>query len=312
MRARQLTSQAPEMNAPRHISRGMPRPALVFACALALVVCAAGASPAQAVRTVEPGDHGRAVKRLQRALGLTPDGIYGEGTGRVVRRFQRRHNLDADGIVGPSTWRMLRRTGRDGGRAGHTARRVSSVRTLQRRLGIAADGVFGPATSRAVRDFQRSRGLTADGIVGPATWSALGVTGRRPILKRKRLRRGGVRRNGLPLRVLRAISAADAIAHKPYRYGGGHGSFNDSGYDCSGSVSYVLHAAGALDSPLDSGQLMSWGSPGPGRWITVYAHGGHTFMTINGRRYDTSGGGSRWQGSMRSTAGYTVRHPPGL
>jgi hypothetical protein len=299
------------MNAPRNISRGVPRATLVLACALALAITAACAPSAGAVRTVEPGDHGRAVKRLQRALGLAPDGIYGDATARVVRRFQRRHDLEADGVVGPATWRMLRRTGRDGGRAGHTARRVSSVRTLQRRLGVAADGVFGPGTARAVRDFQRSRGLTADGIVGPATWSALGITGSRPILKRKRLRRGA-RRSGLPLRVLRAISAGNAIAHKPYRYGGGHGSFNDSGYDCSGSVSYVLHAAGALGSPLDSGQLMSWGRPGPGRWITVYAHGSHTFMTINGRRFDTSGGGSRWQGSTRSTAGYTVRHPPGL
>ena len=87
------------------------------------------------------------------------------------------------------------------------------------------------------------------------------------------------------------------------------------GYDCSGSVSYVLRAAGGLSSPLDSGSLMSWGSPGKGRWITVYAHGGHTFMTVNGRRFDTSGReqqGSRWQPSMRSTAGYVVRHPPGL
>ncbi len=80
-------------------------------------------------------------------------------------------------------------------------------------------------------------------------------------------------------------------------------------------MSYVLHAAGALSSPLDSGSLMSWGSPGPGRWITVYAHGGHAFMTIRGRRFDTSmtgPGGSRWGPGMRSTAGYTVRHPPGL
>jgi lysozyme family protein len=302
------------MNAPRNISRGMPRRALSAACAIALLASCASAPGAIAARTVHPGDHGRAVKRLQRALGLTPDGIYGEATGRVVRRFQRRHDLDADGVVGDATWRMLRRTGRYGGHAGHSARRVSSVRTLQRRLGIAADGVFGPGTAHAVRAFQRSHGLTADGIVGPATWSALGIAGSRPVLKRRHLRRA-VRHSGLPLRVLRAIAAGDRIATKPYRYGGGHGSFDDSGYDCSGSVSYVLHAAGALGSPLDSGQLMSWGSPGPGRWITVYAHGSHAFMVVNGRRFDTSGqyeSGSRWQRSMRSTAGYTVRHPPGL
>ena len=118
-----------------------------------------------------------------------------------------------------------------------------------------------------------------------------------------------------PRRVKRAIYAANDIVDKPYKYGGGHAQFEDSGYDCSGSVSYVLRAAAGLSSPLDSGALMSWGSPGKGRWITVYAHGGHAFMTINGRRFDTTGrsqNGSRWQPAMRSTAGYVVRHPPGL
>jgi hypothetical protein len=304
------------MNRPRNISRGMPRRAVTIACVIALLCSWIFASGAQAMKTVEPGDHGRSVKSLQRALGLTADGIYGKGTERIVKRFQRRHHLDADGIVGPTTWRMLRRTGRVGRHGVHSARRVSSVRTLQRRLGIAPDGVFGPGTSHAVRAFQRSRGLTADGVVGPATWSALGIGGSRPVLKRQRLHRGGGRRpGGLPRRILRAIAAGNVIAGKPYRYGGGHGSFDDSGYDCSGSVSYVLHAAGALDSPLDSGQLMSWGSPGAGRWITVYAHGSHAFMVVNGRRFDTSGAsqsGSRWQRSMRPTAGYVVRHPPGL
>ena len=113
----------------------------------------------------------------------------------------------------------------------------------------------------------------------------------------------------------RAINAANRIHHLPYRYGGGHRSFKDSGYDCSGSVSYVLHGGGLLDSPLDSSALMSYGAPGKGRWITIYAHGGHAFMVINGRRYDTTDrarDGSRWHKDMRSTAGYTVRHPPGL
>ena len=111
------------------------------------------------------------------------------------------------------------------------------------------------------------------------------------------------------------IAAGDRIAHLPYLYGGGHGSFTSSGYDCSGSVSYLLHAAGALAAPLDSGQLESWGSPGPGRWITVYANGGHTFAVVNGRRYDTSGlsaDGSRWHHGIRSRSGYVVRHPAGL
>jgi hypothetical protein len=113
--------------------------------------------------------------------------------------------------------------------------------------------------------------------------------------------------------IQRAIAGANAIATKPYRYGGGHGSFQDSGYDCSGSVSYVLHAAGLLSSPLDSSSFMSWGAPGPGKHITIYANAGHVFMTIDGRRFDTGygGNGNRWASGSRPTSGFVVRHPPG-
>ena len=164
----------------------------------------------------------------------------------------------------------------------------ASVHGLQRALGIAADGVFGPGTLRAVKRFQRSHGLTPDGVVGPATWSALGHPGVTKVLKR---RRGATRSTGggLPITVRRVIAAASRIAHKPYRYGGGHGSFNDSGYDCSGSVSYALHGGGLLSRPMDSGELMSYGAPGPGRYITIYAHSGHAYMVVHGRRFDTTG-----------------------
>ena len=119
--------------------------------------------------------------------------------------------------------------------------------------------------------------------------------------------------SGTPEAVARAIAAGNAIADLPYRWGGGHGSFNDSGYDCSGSVSYVLGAAGLLSSPLDSTGFESWGEPGPGRWITVYANSGHAWMTIAGRRFDTGGGGgSRWKGDSRDSSGFVARHPPGL
>jgi peptidoglycan hydrolase-like protein with peptidoglycan-binding domain len=283
---------------------------------LAAAVLAPAAVPAaaDALPTLERGDRGPSVKRLQRALHLDADGVFGPGTKRAVRRFQRRHDLHADGVVGTATWRVLRRN-RARARVARVTGRGSAVRVLQRRLGVAADGVFGPGTARAVKRFQRSRGLTADGVVGPATWSALGVGGRRPVLKRTRLRGGGAPRAGVPAAVSRAIAAANRIAGMPYRYGGGHRSFSDSGYDCSGSVSYVLHGAGRLGRPLDSSALMSYGAPGPGRWITVYAHPGHTYLVIRGRRYDTTGrasSGSRWQQTERSSAGYVVRHPPGL
>jgi hypothetical protein len=129
------------------------------------------------------------------------------------------------------------------------------------------------------------------------------------------LERRHARRGGLPVTVRRVIAAGDRIAGYPYKYGGGHGTWNDTGYDCSGSVSYALHGAGLLDTPLDSTQFESWGAPGKGRYITIYANAGHAYMVVAGRRFDTSGAGgsgTRWHTDMRSSAGYVVRHPPGL
>jgi peptidoglycan hydrolase-like protein with peptidoglycan-binding domain len=289
--------------------------------AVVLAFLLAPAPAALAERPLERGDRGAAVKKLQRLLGVRADGVFGPGTGRALKRFQRGHSLDPDGIAGPATWRMLKRVKRLRAKRSNAGARVQtrggSVRLLQRKLGIAADGVFGPATQRAVKRFQRRRGLAADGIVGPATWQALGVSGSHPVLKRARLRSGGGggQSGGIPERVRRGIRAANRIAFAPYRYGGGHRSFKDSGYDCSGTVSYVLHAMGVLSSPLDSSALMSYGAPGPGRYITIYANAGHTWIKILNRRFDTSARritGSRWTSDMRSTAGYTVRHPPGL
>jgi len=118
-----------------------------------------------------------------------------------------------------------------------------------------------------------------------------------------------------PEAVRQMIEAGNQIARTPYLWGGGHGKWVDSGYDCSGSVSFVLASAGYLESPLASGPLMSWGEPGPGKWVTIYAHEGHVFMVVAGIRFDTSGAratGSRWQNDMRSSAGFVARHPPGL
>jgi hypothetical protein len=118
-----------------------------------------------------------------------------------------------------------------------------------------------------------------------------------------------------PEPVKQMIEAGNVIARKPYLWGGGHGKWLDKGYDCSGSVSFVLASAGYLEAPLASGPLMSWGEPGPGKWVTIYSHEGHVFMVVAGIRFDTSGAretGSRWQNELRSTAGFVARHPPGL
>jgi peptidoglycan hydrolase CwlO-like protein len=116
---------------------------------------------------------------------------------------------------------------------------------------------------------------------------------------------------GAPQAVKDAIAAADAISDVPYLYGGGHGSFESSGYDCSGSVSYALHGGGFLSSPLDSTGFMTWGDPGPGNWITVYSNPGHAYAVIAGLRFDTSGAPPRWQTEPREPAGFVATHPPG-
>jgi hypothetical protein len=124
-----------------------------------------------------------------------------------------------------------------------------------------------------------------------------------------------------PRKLVALMHAANDVARKPYVYGGGHGRnpneiWADSAYDCSGSISYALAAAGYLDGPQTSGTLMSFGKPGPGKWVTIYANAGHAFMVVAGLRFDTSGRqitGTRWQSAdARSYSGFTVRHPVGL
>lgn len=122
--------------------------------------------------------------------------------------------------------------------------------------------------------------------------------------------------NHAPSAVHRAIAAGNALQGRPYRYGGGHASFEDSGYDCSGTVSYVLHKAGLLDRTMTSRNFLEYGEPGPGRWITIYAREGHVFLTIAGLRIDTGGTlqdtGPRWKPFGRKTSKFVVRHPPGF
>ena len=118
-----------------------------------------------------------------------------------------------------------------------------------------------------------------------------------------------------PEAVKNAIHAANRITNKPYRYGGGHASFRDSGYDCSGAVSYALRGGNLIKRPLHSSAFMSWGEKGRGQWVTVYTNPGHAYVVIAGLRFDTSGPGERgprWRKSARSARAYAARHPEGF
>jgi peptidoglycan hydrolase-like protein with peptidoglycan-binding domain len=206
----------------------------------------------------------------------------------------------------------------------------NAVSRLQAALHLTPDGDFGPATEAAIRRLQARHGLTVDGVVGPSTWGLLGVSGESTLTPPavavaqgssgdgatggggSSTTAGGNEGEGV---VARVIAAANEIATRPYVFGGGHGSFQSAGYDCSGSVSYALHGGGLLSSPEDSTGLESFGEAGPGKYITIYADAEHAWMTIDGRRYDTVAlqeTGNRWSDSMTSTAGYVVRHPAGL
>jgi cell wall-associated NlpC family hydrolase len=190
------------------------------------------------------------------------------------------------------------------------------VEKLQRYLdesgyATTADGEFGPATARSVRSFETAEQRSVDGTATPSEQRlvqsrAEGVDTEVDT---------DVTSEAVPPEVQEIIDAADEIATKPYKYGGGHGRWRDSGYDCSGSISYALHGAGLLDTPLDSTGFMSWGEAGKGKWVTIYANAGHAYMVVDGRRFDTSSSkrsGSRWSDTMRSARGYRVRHPEGL
>ncbi len=120
----------------------------------------------------------------------------------------------------------------------------------------------------------------------------------------------------IPEAVQKVIAGANEIADFPYVFGGGHGSFIDDAYDCSGSVSYALAAGGLLSRPEVSGELEHWGAPGPGRYITVYANAGHAYMYVDGILYDTAGRSgvyaSRWLVGATDNAGFVARHWPGF
>ena len=218
--------------------------------------------------------------------------------------------------------------------------RGADVRVLQSTLTelghrTVADGHFGRRTRRSVRRYERAEDLRVNGRVSrkqargmlarvdeaaeedQATMRAAApaeeVEGTRAVLSPDG--RTAVAPREAPQEVKDAIAAANRITSKPYRYGGGHGRWEDSGYDCSGAVSYALHGGGLLGRARDSSGFESYGDAGRGEWISVYANAGHAYVVIAGLRFDTSGRGEkgpRWRPEKRSARGYVVRHPKGF
>jgi hypothetical protein len=222
----------------------------------------------------------------------------------------------------------------------------ADVKALQKLLNEAGchlqvDGGYGNATYHCVRWWQSQADPPVTGVMAKPviarlrTWLANQITGgatmvQQPIAAPAQVTIAApgalatIDTNGqalapasAPQSVKAMIAAGNQIATTPYLWGGGHQSWTSpGGYDCSGSVSYVLHAAGLLDSPLVSGDLANWGGAGVGSWVTIYANATHVWMTIAGLRFDTGGldsnPASRWQSTMVSTTGYSIRHPQGL
>jgi cell wall-associated NlpC family hydrolase len=220
-------------------------------------------------------------------------------------------------------------------RQGMRGHDVKILQDFFNRIGmqVSIDGEFGHGTWAALRRFERRAGRPIDGVldardlsvlrhvVTDGGWGPSDSTSTAPPTlptgSRARLNSDGTASApaGAPAVVQEIIAAGNEIAKKPYVYGGGHGHWNDTGYDCSGSVSYALHGAGLLQTARDSTGFESFGDTGPGQWVTIYANAGHAYMIVAGLRFDTSGrsqSGSRWQTARRSSSGYVVRHPQGL
>ena len=224
-------------------------------------------------------------------------------------------------------------------RQGMAGRDVRVLQDFLTRVGIdtTVDGRYGPATARRVKSWERRSERTVNGRVSrpdahklrrqvnagvtvykapaePEPAPAQPATGEKAVLNADGT---ATAPESAPDVVKAVIAAGNRIIDKPYKYGGGHGRWEDSGYDCSGSMSYALHGGGLLDEALTSSGFSSWGVAGKGAWITTYGSGGHSYMVVAGLRFDTGyndgdSDGPDWSTKMRPGSGYTARHPKGL
>ena len=220
---------------------------------------------------------------------------------------------------------------------GMAGRDVRVLQDFLTRVGVktSVDGQYGPNTARRVKTWERRSQRRINGRMSRSDGRKLrrqvnaGVTvapqpqpepqPAAPAAEKAVLNADGTATapGSAPQVVKDVIAAGNRIIDKPYKYGGGHGKWEDSGYDCSGSMSYALHGGGLLDEALTSSGFSSWGVAGKGAWITTYGSGGHSYMVVAGLRFDTGyndsdSDGPDWSTKMRPSSGYTVRHPAGL
>ncbi len=270
-------------------------------CLLAVVLVVPGQAAAKkkswgfGERTLKEGHKGKDVRTLQKYLtrigiAMEADGVFGAGTKRAVRTFEEAQRRTVDGKVTRTDARVIKDVARNGGAVASASVTGGALPKSQELKLPAAPAKAPPAADAPLA--LRPGSVATVGADGLATAPA-----------------------SAPPVVQAVIAAGNKIAKMPYIYGGGHGKWEDDGYDCSGSVSYALHGAGLLETSMASGGFMKWGDPGPGQWITIYANPGHMYMTVAGLRFDTSGArgaGTRWQKDPRPTQKYVISHPPGL
>ena len=269
----------------------------IAVCLLAVVLLVPGQASAKkkswsfGERTLKQGHQGKDVKTLQKYLNrvgivMGTDGVFGAGTKAGVRTFEQAQRRKVDGKVTRTDAKVIKDVAVNGGAVAS----ASTGGALPKNLKVKLPRTPAPDAATPL-------------ALGPGDTATVGRDGL------------ATAPASAPPAVQAVIAAGNKIAKMPYIYGGGHGKWEDAGYDCSGSVSYALHGGGLLDASMPSGGFMKWGDPGPGQWITVYANPGHMYMVVAGLRFDTSGqkrAGTRWQKDPRPSQDYVISHPPGL